>query len=148
MFPALPQLPSIPQFRSAQPKFESAQDQKDVIVSGPTAWDFYGDLLPGGGGGGPPFGEVIWGPTVDITGGGGGGSNDPLAPVTQGDINKALGQVKSVVSWDIPWGRIAAFLLGLLLIAAGLYLSKDVRQFVAVGARKARGTATVVAETA
>ena len=50
------------------------------------------------------------------------------------------------ISWPtIPWGRIAAFLLGLILIAAGLYMIKQIQQTVKTTVKTAGKAAATAA---
>lgn len=60
------------------------------------------------------------------TGGSSGGSSIPGA--VAGVAGRALSSVLGIPS--INWGRLATFLLALLLIAGGLYLIKPVQQIV------------------
>jgi hypothetical protein len=102
--------------------------------------------LLGTGGGGPGFGTGSpgWGIGSPPTGGGGGGGGyGCVGPLCQQRLPCGLGGPCTSTSSStsnplnplsylpsINWGRIAAFLLGLLLIAGGLYLIKDVRTTV------------------
>ena len=101
------------------------------------AWDSFmssvgGGGLPGGqgsggGGGGPSF-------TWDI--GPGGVTIGPGKTETGTDVTGTPGGVRSTTTGlldlfgSIPWSRIAALLLGLILIIGGIYLIKPVQQAV------------------
>jgi hypothetical protein len=95
---------------------------------------FSPNLLDGGGAGGGNIGISFPGPGGGGGSGGGGvppilvraGQNQAGATASTGSTSNA-----SLISWpSINWGRIGAFLLGLILIAAGLYLLKPIQQFV------------------
>jgi hypothetical protein len=105
-------------------------------------FDFFG--FGGGGGGSNPFlggggGPPGFGNTFPLPGGieipiGGGGGVQPVVGTVLGSVGSAVtGAVGSAIGLPaINWGRLAAFLLGLLLIAGGLYLFKPVQQAVNV----------------
>lgn len=94
----------------------------------------------GGGGGGDPFGGIFsgGGPSIGMPPIGGTGNPGNLPKTTpvsiSGGLSAAipgLGGLSSVLGIpSINWGRLAAFLLGLLLIAGGLYLLRPVQQIV------------------
>lgn len=95
-----------------------------------------GGLLPGGGTTGT--GGTFPGPgTISIgfpgtsgssgsSGGGGGGVNATEAAYATSAAGWLLG---------LDWGRIAAFLLGLIFIIGGIFLIKEVRQTVVVAGK-------------
>jgi hypothetical protein len=83
-----------------------------------------GGIFGGGSGGG---GIVISAPPINV--GGGGGSGTISVGGTGGTATNAGFNPFSYLP-AINWGRIGAFLLGLLLIAGGLYLIKPVQQVV------------------
>jgi hypothetical protein len=109
-----------------------------------------GFILPGGSGG-PSGGDGgIFGPSIGITlpfPGGSSGSGAPGGTSIPGKIlGAATGAVSSVLGIPaINWGRIAAFLLGLLLIAGGLYLLKPVQTVVNRSVRGLAETGEVAA---
>jgi len=104
------------------------------------AWDSFaasvggGGSLPGGqgsvggpGGGGPSFTWDIGLGGITVGPGGGGTTGTP------GGIRNTVTGAQTAVSslfGAIPWSRIAAFLLGLLLILGGIYLIPKVQQQV------------------
>jgi hypothetical protein len=99
----------------------------------------------GGGGGGPVIGDPGGGGGISIglppIGGTGGGGTSTSVSASSGGLFGLLPAIN--------WGRIAAFLLGLILIAFGLYMIKGVNQAVNVvvknGARKLAESGEVVA---
>lgn len=95
----------------------------------------------GGSGGGFDLGGVIGGVISGVTGSlTGGGSTQILGS------SSAKSYLSSVLGLpSINWGRIAAFLLGLLLIAGGLYLIKPVQQVVNRTVKETARGATEVA---
>jgi hypothetical protein len=134
MFPALPKLPDLSTFATGRGTFHP---QLQVIGPG------------GGGGGGFDLGGILGG------GGGSGGSGSSGAPKSVLDCtmkSKTLDEYNACVTAlgkstfgpqgflglpAINWGRIAAFLLGLLLIGGGLYLIKPIQQVVNVTTKRA-----------
>lgn len=124
MFPNLPTLPDLSSaFRGAgaSPLF--------VEIGG-------GGGSPIGGGGGFPISDggggihIGGGTPVGSSGGGGGitlpggGASSTAASIGGTWLSSLLGIPA------INWGRIAAFLLGLILIAGGIYLIRPVNQVV------------------
>lgn len=98
----------------------------------------------GGGGGGIGFpgsgGPTIWVPPIGGGNPGSGGGSGKATPVSvSGSIGGALSSVLGIPA--INWGRIAAFLLGLLLIAGGIYLIRPVQKIVNQSVRSARSAA-------
>lgn len=103
------------------------------------AWDSFAASTGGGGGfpggqgsgGGPGGGPGF---TWDLGLGGVtvGSSNGPGGTTVTGTPGGVRNTVSSLTDWfgSIPWARIAAFLLGLLLIVGGIYLTKPVQQTV------------------
>jgi len=59
-------------------------------------------------------------------------------------LNQGMGGTQTV--WSIPWGRLAAFLLGLLLIGAGLWMIRPINQSVQVVAGHAKHIGAALAE--
>lgn len=115
MFPG--RLPSLSDFRGNAPHLEQ-------FIS----------INPGGGGGigggGIGNGPTLTMPPITI-GGGSGGSGSTGKTTTVGIGGAIAGGLSSVLGIPaINWGRLAAFLLGLLFIAAGLYLLRPVQQIV------------------
>lgn len=109
-------------------------------------FDFGGGFGPGPGtiGTGGPVGGPGGGGGVVISLPGGGGSGGFTGGATSAST---LG----LASWflGIDWGRIAAFLLGLLLIAGGIYLIKPVQQAINVTVKEgAKAAAKGAAEAA
>ena len=101
------------------------------------AWDSFiasvgGGGLPGGqgsggGGGGPSF---TWDVGVGgVTAGSGTGPGGTTVTGTPGGIRNTTTSVLDLFG-AIPWSRIAALLLGLILIIGGIYLIKPVQQAV------------------
>ncbi len=97
-----------------------------------------GGGLPGGqgsgGGSGPGYTWDIGIGGVTVGAGGGGTVGTP------GGVRNTTQQVTNAVTglWTgIPWSRVAAFLLGLLLILGAIYLMRPVQQFVQQTARNA-----------
>lgn len=94
---------------------------------------FGGGGYPGSGGGTPTLNPNDNGGGFVISGGGGGsggGSGVKVTPVGAG-VGPFGGLLSSVLGIPaINWGRIAAFLLGLILIAGGIYLIKPVQNVV------------------
>lgn len=115
MFPTvgLPKLPTLPGLHSP--------DMQAFAIS-----------LPGGGGGGigfPGGGISIGMPPISIGLPGGGSSGGGATSVSLGGaVGGALSSVLGIPA--INWGRLAAFILGLILIAGGIYLIKPVQQVV------------------
>lgn len=98
-----------------------------------------GGSVPGGGGGFPEICLGTWcvgggGMTtnVPVPGSGSGGSGGGGATSIPGKIvAAATGAVSTALGIPaINWGRLAAFLLGLLLIGGGLYLLKPVQEVI------------------
>lgn len=114
MFPG--RLPGLPDLHSVSDK--ATLSQLFTIGGGSGGFGF-----PGGGGIGlglPP-----------IFGGGSGGSGGGVTVTPVGIGGAIAGGLSSVLGIPaINWGRIAAFLLGLLLVAGGIYLIKPVQQVV------------------
>lgn len=108
-----------------------------------------------------------YGPAFDPIGGGGGFGGLPpitiIAPVggggtaggggksggVGGTVGSAAGSLLSSVLGlpAINWGRIAAFLLGLLFIAGGIYLTKTAQRSIKVVSGHAQRAAQLLAET-
>lgn len=131
MFPELPRLPTLP---SMAGRYSPAQD--------------FGGFLPGPGGvgigfpgGGPAIGINL--PPITV---GSGGSKTTIGGTIAGAAGSALSSALGIPA--INWGRIAAFLLGLLLIGGGLYLIKQVNQSIKVVARTGREVGTAIGAAA
>lgn len=115
----------------------------ESTYAAPSVHPLFVEIAPGGGGGGigfPPSGGI------DLGGGNpasGGGSGRTVGfPLPGGAMGSAIGAGGSWLSsmLGIPainWGRIAAFLLGLILIAGGIYLIRPVNQIVNKSAKAA-----------
>lgn len=143
---ALPSLPALPSL-SERPQLQRSPLQLVASPSG-NGWGFSPDggwgldssgigpngsgFIFGGGGGsggqtggnsGPGYGWDV------IFGGGPTGVALGTAAGVVGNLTGGAAQTGSIFP-SINWGRIGAFLLGLLLIAGGLYLIKPVQQVV------------------
>lgn len=141
MFPPLPNLPKLVR---PQPQIKALLDPFDPFGPGGNEGCGFFDLGCGGGigGGGGIFGGG--GPTLTmppIGGSGGGGGGTGKVTNVGFSVGGALSSVLGIPA--INWGRLAAFLLGLLLIAGGLYLIKPVQQIVN---RTVKETASGLAE--
>lgn len=85
-------------------------------------------LVDTGGGGGFDTGVSVGTPAGGT--GGSGGASQRQASAGQG-TTPASTSGTSWFTWpSISWGRLAAFLLGLILILMGIYLIKPVQQVV------------------
>ena len=136
MFPTLPTLPAL----------------TPLVASRPTT-----QAIINVGGGAPDPGGVIGGGSI---GGGGpclfncgsGGSTVPISSIFPGlgtaasAAGSALSSVLGIPS--INWGRIAAFILGLILIAGGLFLIKPVQSIVVNTVKNTAKSGAKVAEVA
>jgi hypothetical protein len=157
--PALPELPSLTSRPQVHPTLANAFSFGAPSGNG---WGFTPDSgwesgfsindIFGGGGGGDIFGGGGGGffgsgpSSVDPTQGGGFGIGSPVISIGGGGggggtattIKAGTGTSSSVGFLGLPglpsidWGRIGAFLLGLLLIAGGLFLIKPVQQAVKI----------------
>lgn len=106
-------------------------DPFDIYGGGGGGFPIFGPGDTSGGGGGfPPIFTFDLGGGNFSGGGSGGGSGQPPVNVTpvSFDPTKWLSGVLGIPS--INWGRIAAFLLGLILIAGGIYLIRPVQNIV------------------
>jgi hypothetical protein len=118
-------------------------------------FDFGGFLpiSPGpGGGGGGGTGPSIWGnfPGIIIAPGGGGGSGSSGTKTTGSGSGTAGKSTSTGIFGGIfDWGRWAAFILGMILILAGLFLMakrSTVVKTVIVAGKKAASTLAEGAE--
>ena len=74
-----------------------------------------------------------------------------IPSVNKGTITQAGKQAAQYAGGLIPpinWGRLAAFLLGLLLIAGGLYLLKPTQQLIIKPAKRALKSTAEAGEVA
>lgn len=139
---AINSLPPLPNLLVESNPFPSSSPG-DYGIGGPdfSLPFFGGDGFPFGSGGQFGGGSGITGfpPLTTNDQGGGlftpiGGGSGGIQTVTFIDdaanaLKKAAGSVLGIPA--INWGRIAAFLLGLILIAGGIYLIKPVNEIVA-----------------
>lgn len=92
-----------------------------------------GGILGGGGGLGvgqwPPLNPIEYG-GVYIGGGGGSSGGGGSGKAVNVGVGTSLAGPLGMLTGGFDWGRLAAFLLGLLLIAGGLYLLKPVQEVV------------------
>jgi hypothetical protein len=123
MFPTLPPLPNLSGFSMAPDVhpllFEVGGGGGGVPIFG-----------GGGGGGFPGSGTINIGLPGNPASGGSGGKT---STISLGGSAPAVGYNMLSSLLGIPainWGRIAAFLLGLILIAGGIYLIKPVQESV------------------
>lgn len=131
MFPGrLPQLPSL------TTDFASQFSSPLFVEIGGGSGGSGGGL----GGGFPSVGGINIG--VPPMGGGnpasGGGSGKTVSVGLPGSVGSGASMLSSLLGLPaINWGRIAAFLLGLILIAGGIYLIKPVQETVNRAAKAA-----------
>lgn len=112
MFPSLPKLPALQSLR-----------RRPALIE----LDPQGDGGSTGGTGGNPGGFGTGGVLIGNGGGGFGGqapysSQEPIRDGSTGGTSIPSKVASMLGIPEINWGRIAAFLLGLLLIAGGIYL--------------------------
>ncbi len=143
---ALPSLPSLPSLAERPTLTHRSASPLQILSPSGDGWGFSPDggwgidssgfgfggsgftINPGGGTGGSTGGGFdLWNNLGGIVGG-------AITGATGGSVNgpAVANTGAAAINWfsGINWGRIGAFLLGLLLIAGGLYLIKPLQQIV------------------